>query len=423
MRRIVRRYVPQVCNLSLRALSLAAKLALTLYMARCLGLEDLGVYGLVFAVATTASAVMGVQLEYVVVRDLVGATDAVRMQKIRDQSVFYGVNYVLFALVALACWGLGIASGKIVAVTLLISILDNGVGFLSSNLVAMERPVLSTFIFFLRAGLWGLVAVALGLLFPSLQTVDMVFFCWIAGCVVALVACGAGLSFLPWRAGLAQPVDWRWVGGCVRKSWLIWLGIAASLLSSTLDRFFVSAYLDLQQVGVLTFYSSFAFALIGLVQSGFFVFALPRLVSYHDGGNEPAFRRELNAVAGEVALLASVAVAFLGIAIPYLAPYFGRPELAHYAPVLWWLLAGTWIHVNADTLYYALYARRQDKALWSGGLLVLLPAVIGNWALVPLVGLVGTGYSAVLAGFFLFIWRGVCFLRPHEKKVRGPAGG
>ena len=411
MRRTIRRYVPQFCNLSLRALSLAAKLALTLYMARYLGLQELGVYGLVFAVATTASAVLGMQLEYVVVRELVGAPKLVRVQKIRDQAVFYALNYALFAVVAATCWGLGLASGEIVCVTFSIAVSDNAVGFLCANLVAMARPVLSTFIFFLRAGLWGLAAVALGLLFPSLQTVETVFFCWIAGCVIALAACLIGLSFLPWREGMARPVDWRWVGSCVRKSWLIWMGIAASLLSTNLDRFFVSAYLDMEQVGVLTFYSSFAFALLGLVQSGFFVFALPRLVAYHDAKDKAAFQRELKSVGVEVLLIASAAVVCLGVGIPFLAPYFGRPELAAHAPVLWWLLAGIWIHVNAETFYYALYARRQDKALWAGGLLVLVPAVLGNWILVPLVGLVGTGYSAVLAAIFLFVWRGVHFLR------------
>jgi len=400
-----RKALSQFCNLSLRSLSLVAKLLLTLYMTRYLGLADLGVYGLVFAVVTTASAVMGVQLEYIVVRDLVGMDDLSAIVKIKDQTAFYFLNYILFAFVMLAAWGLGLASAKILLLTFLISIADNMVGYLSANLVAMERPVLSTAVFFLRSGLWSFVAVFLGIFVPSLRNMDVVFISWLVGCLLAGATCFVSLANLPWREALRHPVDWKWVGGCVRKSWLIWLAIVAALLVSNLDRFSVSLFLPIEQLGVLTFYSSFANALMGLVQSGVFAFSLPKLVQYHARKDTQAFRQEVRLMGGQVAGLVLLAVLVLGTLIPAAAPQFGHAELADQSNALWWILIAMWVRLCADVFYYVLYAMGQDKVLWTGGLLALIPAGLGNFLFVPVVGLVGVGYSGLLAGLFLMAWR------------------
>ena len=53
------------------------------------------------------------------------------------------------------------------------------------------------------------------------------------------------------------------------------------------------------------------------------------------------------------------------------------------------MLFGTWIRANAETLNYILYARHQDRAIWFGNLLFLIPAIGGNALLVPWIGFAG----------------------------------
>ncbi len=107
----------------------------------------------------------------------------------------------------------------------------------------------------------------------------------------------------------------------------------------------------------------------------------------------------------DVFVLSSVATLVIGIVVPTLSILCHRPELVKEAMTLWLLLAGTWLRANADALYNVLYARHQDRQIWAGNLLFLLPAVGGNALLVPFFGVVGAGWAAFLSGLFLYTWR------------------
>jgi O-antigen/teichoic acid export membrane protein len=85
---------------------------------------------------------------------------------------------------------------------------------------------------------------------------------------------------------------------------------------------------------------------------------------------------------------------------------FGKPELAVESYTFWLILVAVWIRGNADTFYYVLYARGQDKPLWLGDTLYLLPVTAANLALVPWLGLSGVGYSAIIGASFLLLWLG-----------------
>ena len=95
----------------------------------------------------------------------------------------------------------------------------------------------------------------------------------------------------------------------------------------------------------------------------------------------------------------------IGVVVPLLGPLFGRPQYTDHASVLWLIIVGMWLRCNADTLYQVLFARHQDRAIWLGDLLYLLPALICNLLLVPLLGLSGIGYAAILSALSIFSWR------------------
>lgn len=414
---ITKQFIKQILNVALRVLSLASKLALTLYMGRYLGLADLGLYGLVFAAVTILSAILGSRLDYVVARDLVSASETDRLRLIRDQVAFLMVNYVLFAVVMLGAGVLGLAGPKLLLIIFVISVFDSLTSALCTNLIAMGAPLFSTALFFLRAGGWCLVAVALGLLWPVFRSVYVILALWGAGEVASLLVNLWVWRKLPWQNIKHIPVDWRGMWRGVKQCFPIWIGTLGAMLALSVDRFVVSLYLNLEEVGVITFYSSFAIALISLVQSGFFAFLYPTLIEYHRRNDVSAFWNEIIRTGIQVAAFVFVAGSVIGIVLPLLAPFFNKPRLADESLTLWLLLAGIWVRVNADTLYYVLYARSQDRPLWLGSLLFLVPAALGNLVLVPWLGLPGTGVSSIIACSFLFVWRLYYILTPEQKKI------
>jgi len=396
---------------------LASKLVLTLYMGRYLGLADLGLYGLVFAAVTISSAILGVRLDYVVARDLVGASPERTVSILRDQGLFYALNYGLYALLIVVAYFLGLADLGLLILIFVISVFENLSGAMTTNLIAMGSPLLSTTLFFVRSGLWSLLAVALGLFLPAFRSVDVVLAFWAAGEALAVVLNLWVWRALPWYEALHQPIAWHKMFAAARVCLPMWLGTIGGIVALSVDRFAVSYFLDLEKVGIITFYSSFATALLSMVQSGFFAFSYPRMIQSYRSGDRDGFLHETHKTAWEAAIFVTIAGVVLGALMPVLSPYLNKPELAAESYTFWLMLVGVWLRTNADTLYYVLYAQEKDKALWLGAIFFLIPAVGCNVVLVPWVGLPGTGYSAIIVSLFLLLWRLKYVLGPDGKII------
>ncbi|MDD5587327.1 MAG: hypothetical protein PHY92_10320, partial [Alphaproteobacteria bacterium] len=142
-----------------------------------------------------------------------------------------------------------------------------------------------------------------------------------------------------------------------------------------------------------------------------------RLILFHRDGKKDHFRKEAIRTAAQIALGAAVIALGLGFAVPMLARYLDHPVYVDYAYVLWLMLAGTWLRANADTFYLVLFARHQDRAIWLGNLMFLIPAVGCNALFVPFAGLAGIGYGAIAAAAFLLLWRiWHVFLPPAKRR-------
>ncbi len=403
-------------SVGLRLASLAAKLFLTLYMGRYLSLYDLGLYGIVFSVVMVGTGFVGVRLDFIMGRELVGASSGTACRLIRDQSLFYLSNFLLLGLVVLVAFAAGAASPLLLAAMFVITAMESLAQAYNVNMTSMGSPLLSTFLFFLRSGLWGFAVVVLGLIFPQTRSVEIILIAWAAGGVLGVALPLWLWRDLPWTAIFRQRIDKKWLTRSLKISAPIWLGTIGAMAASSMDRFVVSYYLDMEKVGIVTFYGSFALALLSLIHSGFFAFSYPRLISLHREGNEAGFNKEVRRTWIEVSSFVFISACLLGVILPRCAELFQKPELAEEAYTFWLMLGAVWIRANADVFYYILYVRGRDKPLWLGDSLYLLPVTGANILLVPLFDLPGVGYSAILGSVFLLIWLGWFVFREKIKR-------
>jgi O-antigen/teichoic acid export membrane protein len=397
----------QALNAFLRALPMAAKLLLTLYMGRCLSLAEMGVYGLAFGAVTILLTVQGQGFGYLVARDIVGVSPFVALHKMRDQAVLLAANYVVMGLAAALLISndiLPIAPG-IVWLVVALTALEGCATTLYSNANSLNQQLAANFFFFMRVAVAALPPVILGLFSPQWRSAEIALSSWAIGSALSV---GANLWFwrdMPWRKVLLAPIDWRWLSRGVAKCLPIWFGGMGFTASLVIDRFVVEHFLTLDDVGVLTFYYSFVNALMNLLQSGVFAFSLPRVIALHRDADRDAFWREANRATRQVALLAGFMALILAVAVPLLGVMVGRAALSDNAPTLWLMLFGVWMRLIAEAFNNVLYARHQDRAIWLGNLLSLVPAIGGNALLVPLAGLPGAGVAACLSAAFLLGWR------------------
>lgn len=384
-----------------------AKMGLTIYMGRYFSLADIGAYGLVVGTTTILSVVMGQDLIYVVSRDIVGTDPATALHKMRDQAVLYGLNYLALAAVILALNALHIVdvSPRIMTFTLMLTILESLGTVTYFNLNSLNLQVRANALFFIRSGLWVFPVVGLCMIDPAMRNVETVLTGWIIGAGTSLLMTLWLWREMPWKKVMPRPVNWQWIGSGIKTSSLIWLGMMGLTSGTFIDRFVVEHYLTIEDVGVLTFYFSFTNALLTLMQSGIAAFSTPRLIKHHREQAFDEFHKVSRHASRQISIGAGVVAIGLGVAVPLISYFLGRNAFVTDTPVFLFMLLATWMRANADMKNNILFARHQDRAIWLGNMLFLIPALGGNLLLVPLFGLNGIGYSALIAASFLFSWR------------------
>ena len=394
-------------NLFLRLLSLAGKFLLALYMGRYLSLSAIGVYGLVFSAVQILGVLLGQELNFVVCREIVPLDPKACLIRMRDQAALYGVNYLALVVAMTICVMLRSTeiSPKILYYTTTLAILESFCTVTQFNLNARQKQLAASWLFVVRTSAWVLPVVAIGILNPSLRTMDSILIGWIIGGIVCLAGTIWVWRDLPWSSVVSLPIDWRWIRSCIKKTHLVWLGMISLTVGGFGERFVVEHVLTIEDVGIVTFYFSFTNALLVFAQSAVLVFSTPRLITYHAEADSKSFRQEALYAVTHTAFGCALLAACIGIGVTGLAYLLGRHAILVAIGTFWLMLGGAWLRVNAEALKSVIYARHQDRAIWLGDLLFVVPAVGFNLIFVPWFGLPGVGYSAIAASFLLLIWR------------------
>jgi O-antigen/teichoic acid export membrane protein len=395
-----RRLLTQLILLANRAAITGAKFLLAIYTARYLGLADLGIYGLLVAGTTLVPAIAGFGMTDWIVRRIVDLPSAQAMPLMASRSTLtICVHLVVQPLILLTDILLGEPIPlRLAALGGLVLMLDNLNSEATDMLVARRHILLANGLTFLRAGLWPLLVIAVGLVFPQARTLEALLIGWAA----MLVATSAILLGLLMQRGRWRHMRPRW--GLflpqLAGSRALYVKDVSGTLSIFFDRFIISIFLGLEFTGVYTFFWSItnvvhSLALVGMLQS-----QLPSLLAAGRKADKTEFHaieRGLQIEIGAWTLLLSLGIA---VATPLLLPYLGRPLLENYLFVFWIILFATILRVAADGYGYALLALNRDSEIAMIAFAGALASAVLNAILTPLAGLWGaaTAYVITAAG-------------------------
>lgn len=412
--------VLSLCNVLLRLGSLGFKLLLTIFIARYLSLGEMGTYGLITSVLAIAIQLLGMRLDYRVVREIVDANPLTIATLIRDEIVFYCLNYGVLILAGIGAVFLfpGMMDYKIILVTVVLSVLESLCTVTSTNFIYLKRPILANLLFFVRSAAWVIPLVGLGFFFPVFHSLGAVFILWFIGILFSLLITAYMLRHLPWKQAIQTKVNWTRIFDDVKLCLPIWVGAVGAVGAANIDRFIVEYSMTREMVGVLGFFSSFAAAVSALVSSGINTFKLPDLISTHRSGDTQNFRIIAKKIVVQSTIVAIGLSIILGFCVPVLATFLKKPEISEHNFVFWLLLVGVICRVGSEGLNNVFFARHQDGAIWKGSIATLVVSFLTNIWLIPQYGLVGAGYSSILSGLFIIGWRWY-FVRAYDKAHGG----
>jgi O-antigen/teichoic acid export membrane protein len=391
-----RRLATQLVLLANRAAITGAKFLLAIYTARYLGLADLGIYGLLVAGTTIVPAIAGFGMTDWIVRRIVDLPSAQAMPLMASRSsLTICVHLVLQPLLLVADVLLGEPVPlRLAALGGLILMLDNLNSESTDMLVARRHILLANGLTFLRAGLWPLLVIAAGLIFPQTRTLQALLIGWAA----MLVASSFILLGLLMRGGRWRHMrpQWGLFLPQLAGSRALYVKDVSGTLSIFFDRFIISMFLGLELTGVYTFFWSITNVVHSLALVGMLLSQLASLLAAGRKADKTEFHaieRHLQIEIGGWTLLLSLGVA---VATPLLLPYLGRPLLEDYLFVFWIILFATILRIAADGYGYALLALNRDSEIAIVAFVGALASALLNAVLTPLAGLWGAAMAYVI---------------------------
>lgn len=381
--------------MALRGLALAAKFALTLFIAKFIGLDTLGVYGLAAGAAVIFPTVAGLGLIRVLSRNAVTQQldEVTRLLRL-----YWGVQAAIYGLIGVISLGIGLYLHQVGLVLIVFAIVflehvNNDLFVLLNHLL---RPFLANVLTFFRTAAWICVYMIFAFLFPSFRNLHVLLLFWIGGGLLAIAGFAVAACDWPWLSGASSGGHREWFLHHFKASRTLYVNDIVNTVAQYIDRYLVSLFMGLEFTGVYVLFWSIGNALSNLVDTGIVQVSGPKLIDAHarrDRSYWAVFRRLLVQAVAISIVLAIVTGILVKIALPYL----DRPLVADWMLVLWLVLLGFVLRVAYEVQGTVFYSHYKDSFTLFSGLFVIALSIVANVTLIPPFALDGAASAIIIS--------------------------
>lgn len=400
------RYLPLML---LRGSTIVLKFGLSFYVARFIGLGELGVYGLVVGATLVLPNFYRAGLTSSIARTLLDAEPANMTHDLR--------HYLAWTL---TCYGLTLGLLPFVQrldfvnslhlnvyVVWLIVLAEHLAADLALLLNNLYRSRSANVFGLAQTAIWVLPFVVLGLWLPELRSLPALLAFWAAGALLSVLGCAALFAHWPWRGG--PPLRRGWYASNLRASGYLFFSDLTGTLGQFVDRYLIAVLIDIEHAGIYTLFFQLANAIYTLVASSIVNIHRPKVLSaFQQGEVATAVTRLRNLQKESIASMVALSL-LTGVLFQFAAPLLNRPLVLLFLPLLWCTFAATVCKAWCLTSFIELYARHLDRELFRLNVLILVLVTLGCAAAIPLLGIYGIPLATGLTylGILLLIRRTV----------------
>lgn len=394
------RLTPTLIIATLRAANIAAKLGLSLAITNAMGLEALGLYGLILSTTLILPALAGLGHGALVAREASTATPAQTVTATAAHWLRALTLYLITGIVGCAFFG-NILPPHLQILALIITAAEHINNDAYMLLLHRNRLMFANVLNTLRNTAWVLPFSAIDLLVPAWANTETLLTAWAMGTLVPLIILG-------WRYARSTLSSLQLTRSAVRQTCYptpYYLTDIANVLAQYADRYLISLTLGLAETGAYVFFWQVGKAVYNLATSSVVHLYRHTLTTAFAEGNSTLFwntvrtLRHHNIRATGLLMLAASG-ATLGIV------WLAMPQLFPYWPLLGFVMLQTALLVHADITATTLFARREDARITRSTLALLALSLVGtSGALLLGWGVYGvvTGNSIALAA--VIVWR------------------
>jgi O-antigen/teichoic acid export membrane protein len=378
--------------MSMRALTLVVKFVATLFIAKYIGLDALGIYGLIAAAGIVAPALLGLgimpSISRAAVKQAVADTKNELVRYFSYLSILYSI--IAFGL-AIYC---GINGKWLMAgLILLVVLLEHINGECYQLMINLSRPVLADSLHFIRSASWLLIYMLLASVIVSLRNMEALLIAWILGAGISVLV--YALVFVRMDSTSTENSFWHWLKFRSKQSSGLYLNGIATTGASYSDRYIIGAFLNLELTGVYLFFWQIQSALSNLIYTGLVQVARPGLIRNFDQA-EPDWKmvsRLLRNTSVVAVIFSIIALVLIGLALPYLK----MPLVSEYYSLFALILLAFIFNVIAEAQVLVFYSQYKDRQVLMITLVVFATNLLGCIGSIPFWGLWGAAITAILS--------------------------
>ncbi len=372
-----------------RGSTIVIKFGLNLYVAKFVGLDALGIYGLIVAISLTAPVFIRAGLVNTISRSLIDADPEEMTHHIKHYLLWILFAYgLILALIAPTLHFTDYPVSFAVALVILVIVagehIASDIHLLLNNL---HRTQTANFFGLVQSILCVVPFVVLSWYDPSLRNIDVLLASWAIG--TSLSVFGACFLFSNWPWCASPPFSLAWYRNHLHASGYLFAADVIGALSQFVDRYMIAFFISIEQAGVYTLFYQLANSVYTLVTSSILNFRRPKIISAFNGS------RVVEAYAQIRSLRKESVLAFVGLSISVggafliIAPWIGRPAVLNFMPLLGCIFLATGLKTLCHADFIEPYARHYDRELFWLSMLTFVAIALGGFLAIPSLGIYG----------------------------------
>jgi len=398
--------LPRLLNVGLRGMALVSRFVLLFFLARFLAPAEVGLFGLFLATTAFSVLIVGGDFYTFSHRELLSRPKSEWAFVIEHHLVAVALLYGVFLPAQLLLFQFDLLPPEMLLWFFSLLIVEHVTQELNRLLVVMQKPLLASWILFVRMGLWIWVVVPLMLFYPEYRNLQTLFFCWFVG--AGLATCwGLVLIVRAVDGWCFFSLDWGWLRKGFQVSVLFLLATIALKLLFTVDRFVVEALVGENLLGVYVLYAGMAMAVFNFLDPAVFSFLYPRLVSAYRQQRFSEYKKIYRELFLSTLLVSGVLVLLVFVLAPWMLAWLDHEIYLEQLSLLWLLLVVVLVYALGMVPHYGLYALGGDREIMSAHLLAVGVFMAVVWVVAEAAPLTAVAWGLLAAFSVMGLFKAV----------------
>lgn len=395
----------KIYNLLIRGATLASRFVLVIFIAKFLSTEELGAYSLFAASIIYALFFVGMDFYTFSSREILSVDKSLWFGIVKNQFVFYLLFYFIGFPLIYSLFYFGFLPKQFILWFYLILVAEHLAQESMRLLVVLDKAFLANISLFIRSGVWVYAAVVIMFFSDGLREVTTILGLWLVGSSLSILLVIPQLKRLHQISASSQKIDFSWMLQGIKVAIPLLIGTLALRSIYLVDRYSLSYFANLSAVGIYSFYSSFASALLAFVDAVVVMQIYPKIVSSVKNNDLNGLVYYKRKFVKSVSILSLILVVLLPVGVYLLLLWMNKSEYLEYIPLLALLMLSSIIYSYALLPHYELYAHNEDKKIITSAVLAAIVGVIIMPVGAYYYGVYGVAGGQVLAVTFLYVYK------------------